>query len=294
MEETPAVTPSIQSSYLLAMGSSIDTETNQNRRMKTSTQESSTKKSKKRRRTTLSCVKCHQRKVKCDRSLPCSSCISFGAGESCSFYLAFIRRNDRINEEAGNKSEKHVMDGYDSATTTESEYDLFRRLSSSSMSSEASQHGLYHDSALSCPSQSHVCSGHPSPAESFTAPTPGQIGILPTRMHPVQMQERDLLMQAIHNNSAGQGLTFTSPNPLLDYSHQARGPASLGSSSLSLGLYDGSTSRTTLDNDEPLFTPTSMYLPTMPSTVPLQTYAAPIDLYDGDIQSWFYSLRHLN
>lgn len=39
----------------------------------------------KRNRAVLSCLSCHQRRVKCDRSQPCRACISRGWGDSCTF-----------------------------------------------------------------------------------------------------------------------------------------------------------------------------------------------------------------
>lgn len=39
----------------------------------------------KRNRPMLSCVLCHERRVKCDRGRPCQSCTSYGTPDQCSY-----------------------------------------------------------------------------------------------------------------------------------------------------------------------------------------------------------------
>ena len=56
------------------------------------TGEADPSKSRKRNRAVLSCLTCHQRRVKCDRSQPCKACISYGSAESCTFESPTERR----------------------------------------------------------------------------------------------------------------------------------------------------------------------------------------------------------
>ena len=62
-----------------------------NRRTSRHSSHESPKRTKKRRRTTLSCITCHQRKVRCDRKLPCTSCVGYGTKDICSFYVDALR-----------------------------------------------------------------------------------------------------------------------------------------------------------------------------------------------------------
>ncbi|CAD6939896.1 unnamed protein product [Tilletia controversa] len=73
----------------------------------------SSKTPRRRNRAVLSCLKCHQRRVKCDRKQPCTACVRYGAPEDCKVPdnpKAQQQRQHRVNSLGSSGSDDNPMD----------------------------------------------------------------------------------------------------------------------------------------------------------------------------------------
>jgi hypothetical protein len=203
-----------------------------NRRTFRHSSHESPKRTKKRRRTTLSCITCHQRKVRCDRKLPCTSCVGYGTKDICSFYVDALRRRKSDT----NSIEPAQWEGppaFDS--TLQADCDTLRKASFTSMSSDVGQ-----STPLSSPRQivDPQSSRRMSPADGFQAcqqdncpdeackAIPGYSFHPPLTASHLEEGMSSHFMRTLFEDAAGRDSRTTSSESLFDFICQAGSTAS--------------------------------------------------------------------